>query len=60
MLLEKCKTKEEVLEKCKAALLENKALRQIGLDEEEKKVIIKIKYKNLYGLVQERKKKILR
>ena len=29
----------EVLEKCKAALLENKALRQIGLDEEEKKVI---------------------
>ena len=29
----------EVLEKCKQALLENKALRQIGLDEEEKKVI---------------------
>ena len=29
----------EVLEKCKAALLENKAIRQIGLDEEEKKII---------------------
>ena len=29
----------EVLEKCKTALLENKALRQLGLSDEEKKII---------------------